>query len=305
MELEAQKRQAEDASASEARAKADQLRANEKREKELAALRKADAAPKKKVVKKTTKPSSEEVKKKEKEEKARVDEEAKDLRKREEVEKKEVQKEVAVFNQRLMRLKNAFSRAGSTILNTLRLSDTNNDGTISLKEFMTAMNRERVALPVEDLQYIYEFIDENKDGKLQYKELTEVLQGRRSIDATARITAVRKSKGQDHGYTPSELANIREGSKQVSFDKDEVRSAGEVSGMSSIMRRSDMAKRQPPALTDDGEHRRNIEEIRRIMLEKAFSFEDIISHMTLVRPDMTAKVEFNDFFRVVAHYCGN
>ena len=56
---------------------------------------------------------------------------------------------------------------------------------------------------------MYEFIDENRDGKLQYRELTEVLTGRRSIDATARITALRKTKGLDHGYTPSELANIK------------------------------------------------------------------------------------------------
>lgn len=209
MELEAVKRQAEEAKTSEDRAKADQLRANEKKEKELAALRKADAAPRKKVTKKNSKPSTDEIKKKEKEEKARQDEEARDQRRREEFEKKEVQKEVAVFNQRLMRVKNAFSRTSGNIINTLRLSDTNNDGSISLNEFMTAMQRVNVQIPVEDLLYVYEFIDENKDGKLQYKELTEVLRGTRSIDAAARISTVRKAKGQDHGYTPSELANIK------------------------------------------------------------------------------------------------
>lgn len=115
---------------------------------------------------------------------------------------------------------------------------------------------------MEDLLYVYEFIDENKDGKLQYKELSEVLRGTRNIDAAARISSVRKAKGQDHGYTPSELANIKEGSKNVSFDKNEIRSAGEVSGMSELMRRSDTDDRKVPALTDEGEHRRNIQEIR-------------------------------------------
>lgn len=65
-----------------------------------------------------------------------------------------------------MRVKNAFSRAGSSIVSTLRLADTNNDGTISLKEFMTAMSRENVTINAEELMFVYDFIDENKDGKI-------------------------------------------------------------------------------------------------------------------------------------------
>lgn len=304
MELEAVKRTAEEAKTSEDRAKADQLRANEKKEKELAALRKADAAPRKKVTKKNSKPSTDEIKKKEKEEKARQEEEARGQLRRAEFEKKEVQQEVAVFNQRLMRVKNAFSRTSGNIINTLRLSDTNNDGTISLNEFMTAMQRVNVQIPVEDLLYVYEFIDENKDGKLQYKELSEVLRGTRNIDAAARISSVRKAKGQDHGYTPSELANIKEGSKNVSFDKNEIRSAGEVSGMSELMRRSDTDDRKVPALTDEGEHRRNIQEIRDTISKQARSFEEILSQLGTVRPDQHSKITFDDFYRAIIHYCG-
>ena len=71
------------------------------------------------------------------------------------------------------------------------------------------------------------------------------------------------------------------------------------------MRRSDMAEQKAPPLTDEGEHRRNLEEIRKLVLENAFSFEDIISKMgTIVRPDLFSKVTFDDFFRVVAAYCG-
>ena len=61
------------------------------------------------------------------------------------------------------------------MVSTLRLADTNGDGTISLKEFMTAMKRENVSLNAEELLFIYDFIDENKDGKIQYKELADVL----------------------------------------------------------------------------------------------------------------------------------
>ena len=75
------------------------------------------------------------------EEKQREEEEKRASGKRAEVERLEVQKEVAVFNQKLMRVKEAFQRAGSSIVNMLRLADTNNDGTISLQEFMTTLQR--------------------------------------------------------------------------------------------------------------------------------------------------------------------
>ena len=117
----------------------------------------------------------EEIKRKEREEKAREEEEARERKIRAEVEKKKVQQEVASFNQRFMRVKNAFSRAGPNIVNTLRIADTNGDGTISLEEFMTAMQRVNVSIKAEELLYVYDFIDENRDGKIQYKELTDVL----------------------------------------------------------------------------------------------------------------------------------
>jgi primosomal protein N'' len=101
----------------------------------LAALRKIDAAPKKKPTaakKVPAKSSNEEAKKKQKEEKAYEDEVARAVAKRADVERLEVSKEVAVFNQRLMRIKNAFMKAGSSIVNSLRLADTNGDGRISL-----------------------------------------------------------------------------------------------------------------------------------------------------------------------------
>lgn len=73
---------------------------------------------------------------------------------------------MASFNQRFMRVKNAFSRAGPNIVNTLRIADTNGDGTISLEEFMTAMQRVNVSIKAEELLYVYDFIDENRDGKI-------------------------------------------------------------------------------------------------------------------------------------------
>ena len=187
----------------------------------------------------------------------------------------------------------------------LRLADTNKDGRISLQEFMTTLQRQNVSIKADEILYIYEFIDKDGDGKLDYRELSDVLRGIKTIDATAYITEKRKKEGKDHGYTPSEMANIQNGSKQVSFDKDEIRSAGTVSGMSTIMRRTDAESRQVPPLTDEGEHRRNIEEIKKTLLAKAFSFEDVLARMAVPKPGNFSKVTFNDFSRVVLHFCGS
>ena len=116
------------------------------------------------------------------------------------------------------------------------------------------MKRENVSINADELMFVYDFIDENKDGKIQYKELADVLQGRRQINAAEHIAKTRKAKGLDHGFTPSELANVQHGSKQVSFDKKEVRTAGHVSDMSSVFKMSDPDERKVPPLTDPDEH---------------------------------------------------
>jgi hypothetical protein len=41
-----------------------------------------------------------------------------------------------------------------------------------------------------------------------------------------------------------------------------------------------------------------------MLLEKAFSFENIIAKMGLPKPGQLSKVTFDDFSRVVIHYCG-
>ena len=157
----------------------------------------------------------------------------------------------------------------------------------------------------DELMYIYNFIDTDKDGKLDYKEISDVLRGRKTINAAEAISKRRAEQGLDHGYTPSEFAFIQKGSKQVSFDKDEARSVGQtVSGMSTLMKRSDMEAREVPPLTDPDEHRRNLTEIKETILAKAFSFEDVISKMNVGKPGALYKVSFEDFWKVVSFYCG-
>ena len=118
------------------------------------------------------------------------------------------------------------------------------------------------------------------------------------------ISERRAKEGVDHGYTPSELAGIREGSKQVSFDKNSInthteRSIGEVSGMSSILRKSDPDDRKAPPLNDPNEHSINQKEIRDTFLANAQTFEDLIAKMGKARPDRESQVTFFDFFGIV------
>jgi Ca2+-binding EF-hand superfamily protein len=56
---------------------------------------------------------------------------------------------------------------------------------------MMTLQRSNVTVKPDEILYIYEFIDNNKDGKLDYKELSEVLRGTKSIDAATHIAARR------------------------------------------------------------------------------------------------------------------
>ena len=141
------------------------------------------------------------------------------------------------------------------------------------------MYREKVQISIEEIQYIYNFMDENKDGKVNYQELSDVLRGRRQIDVRSRIAALRKERGVDHGYTPSELEHINHGSKHVTFDKNEYRSISGDSGLSSLMRRTDPDERRVPPLVDSEENSRNMQTMKECISKLAASFEDVISKM--------------------------
>ena len=169
---------------------------------------------------------------------------------------------------------------------------------------MTAMQRVNVAIKAEELLYVYDFIDENRDGKLQYKELADVLQGKRQIRPEEHIAARRVREGVAHGYTDSELAMIMKGSKNPSFDREEARTAGSVSGLSSLMRVSDPDERKVPPLVDPNEHSDNLTVIR-AEVSKAGSFDEILSKMTPpVARGSSERVTFNDFCQVIIAYCG-
>ena len=173
-----------------------------------------------------------------------------------------------------------FERAGPNILNTFKLADTNNDGTVDLREFITTLGRANVKIPAEEITHIYEAIDENQDGKLQYKELIEVLSGRKQIDAKGFIERKRARLGINTGITPSEAAIEQRRSREPQMDLAETKTVTTPSGMTELRQKSDVGGlRHVPQLVDEGENTRNYMAIKEAFLHTktgAFSFEDLL-----------------------------
>ena len=157
----------------------------------------------------------------------------------------------------------------------------------------------------EEVQYVYDFIDENDDGKLQYKELADLLQGRRTIDPAKAIAERRKRKGLDKLDTDPDVIANQKASKINTLDtKETERTAGTVDGMSTLMRRSDAGDRKVPSLVNENEHIENFNEIKETFMRKCFAFEDLLNTMGLVKPGNETRITFEDFFKAVSQICG-
>jgi len=86
---------------------------------------------------------------------------------------------------------------------------------------------------------------------------------------------------------------------QPTFMSNEVRSVGSVSGLSSLMKRSDDKESEVPKLVDDNEHLTNFSDIKDAFLTKCFAFEDLLQIMGMSKPGSDAKVFLADFTRAV------
>ena len=58
--------------------------------------------------------------------------------------------------------------------------DTDGNGTINKKEFCRAMNALGFAIPEAECNKVFETLDEDKSGSLEYKELNKMLRIKRS-----------------------------------------------------------------------------------------------------------------------------
>ena len=202
MEKEAEKRKADEAAAEEDRKKKEEEKKREQRNKELETLKRADARASKSAKPGSPAPggkksTAEELKRKGKEDQQKAEEEKKYQEELEAKEKKAVMAEVAKFKARLASALDKVAGAGNDIPNTFRLADANNDGTVDLREFIATLSGANVKLSHDEINFLYEAIDENQDGKLQRKELVDVLARRKQIDVHAFVTKKRERLGMN------------------------------------------------------------------------------------------------------------
>lgn len=165
----------------------------------------ATSNPKKKAAE-----TKDDLKRKEKEDVARKEEEQREKDKIAAAEKIKVREEASVFSRRLGAIMDKFKVIGETkIINTFRFYDKDNSGSLSLVELTTALTKTGVRVNPDEIIYIYDFIDEDHSDSITYREFTDVIFGRRKIDAQKFIAEKRHKLGLDTGISPSEIAADR------------------------------------------------------------------------------------------------
>ncbi len=233
----------------------------------------------------------------EKEEAARKEAEKAEQARIAAVEKEIVKKETAELNHRLNHIIGKFKDAGSveSIRNQFRMYDTSGDGNLDLKEFTKAMLKSGIRVNPDEISAVYDMIDEEHNGNISLKEFFDVISGARKLEVAVFIAARRQKLGLNTGINEEELNAQKKVSMQPTFMSNEIRSAGSVSGLSSLMKRSDEKELEVPRLVDDSEHLRNFSEIKDTFLMKCFSFEDLLQLMGMGKPGSDAKVFMADF----------
>ena len=130
-----------------------------------------------------------------------------------------------------------------------------------------------------------------------------MLLGNRKLDLVSIIKQQRIKDGRATGITTEELKKTAHISSQATVDKAESSVVGPFSDLTSIMRRSDNEEKDR-IFVDDSEHKQNEQEIKETFLLKASSFEELLATMGLVKPGNEGKITYEDFNKVVSHYCG-
>lgn len=122
---------------------------------------------------------------------------------RKEAEELEIaKKEAAELNQTLTLLKNKFARSGGeSIMSWFKLADTNRDGTLSFSEFASVCAKQKIYVQEDQLKSVYKLIDSDSSNTVDYKELTDVLLGKRNLDITNIIKEQRVKDGRATGIT--------------------------------------------------------------------------------------------------------
>lgn len=131
--------------------------------------------------------------------------------------------------------------------------DNDSSGSLDLREFTRAMVESRVKCDPDEINFIYEAIDNDKSGLIQYKELLDVIFGVRKVDFASYIAKRRHAQGLDSGIDSKVQAEMAKESMQPNLNLNELNSAGSVSGLSQIMKRSEDESKPANKFLDESE----------------------------------------------------
>jgi len=86
-------------------------------------------------------------------------------------------------------VRNKFEQAGGELplMSTFKTYDTDNDGLLTSAEFLKALTRSKIFVKKEDIDSIYNMIDEERRDNISYREITDVLYGRKQLDTVNLI----------------------------------------------------------------------------------------------------------------------
>lgn len=148
------------------------------------------------------------------------------------------------------------------------MCDSNGNGKLDLREFTKGMLQAKIHINPDEINYVYSVIDKDNSGEIDYKEFCDVIYGTRRIDTEKAIAEKRHREGRDTGIDPKLAAEMAKISMDSTYDKNSMglRTAGSVSGMSDIMKRSENDNKPVNRLVDDTEGFRNFTEIKTVFL---------------------------------------
>ena len=166
-------------------------------------------------------------------------------------------KEAIEFTEVLTRVRNKFEQAGGELplMSTFKTYDTDNDGLLTSAEFLKALTRSKIFVKKEDIDAIYSMIDEERRDNISYREITDVLYGRKQLDTVNLIKQQRIKDGRATGLTSDEIKATEKVSAQPTADTAAL--TGPFSDMTSVLRRSDIDKPDKVKFVDDSEHVKN------------------------------------------------
>ena len=118
----------------------------------------------------------------------------------------------------------------------------------------------------------------------------------KTIDIEPLIAQRRQSLGLDTGFDPKTSKELAGVSMQLTKQETDPRSLDKVSGLSSLINKSEETTPKVPNLFDDNEKFANYEKIKNAFLQKHFSFEDLLqSIFNTPSPSFGSKIFLKDF----------